>query len=252
MLPGEGPHVKRRVFRPIAVVDPDGTRPPGLATLADAFLALRLVQVRCACLDPVGVAGKGLDRAGTQARLAVAARADFSVWTDRGGQRGQVAENLLDRRPTAQVTPRDTDHVVAAAEAQQVGILARVPLASGLLTGKLSRASTFAADDHRGFNRHGEMFDKGETFSGVPYDAALDAVDALRALVPAGMTMTQFALRWILMFDAVTCAIPGAKHVQQARDNAAAADLPALSAETMSAVAEIYDTRIRALVHDQW
>ena len=96
------------------------------------------------------------------------------------------------------------------------------------------------------------MFDKGETFSGVPYDAALDAVDALRALVPAGMTMTQFALRWILMFDAVTCAIPGAKHVQQARDNAAAADLPALSAETMSAVAEIYDTRIRALVHDQW
>ena len=97
MLPGEGPHVKRRVFRPIAVVDPDGTRPPGLATLADAFLALRLVQVRCACLDPVGVAGKGLDRAGTQARLAVAARADFSVGNDQGGQRGQVG-GLQQRR----------------------------------------------------------------------------------------------------------------------------------------------------------
>jgi len=147
---------------------------------------------------------------------------------------------------------KPADAFLAAAKAQHVGILARVPLASGLLTGKLSRASTFAADDHRQFNRHGEMFDKGETFSGVPYDAALDAVDALRPLVPAGMSMTQFALRWILMFDAVTCAIPGAKNVQQARDNAAAADLPALSAETMAAVAGIYDARIRALVHAQW
>jgi len=147
---------------------------------------------------------------------------------------------------------KPADAFFAAAKAQHVGILARVPLASGLLTGKLSRASTFAADDHRQFNRHGEAFDKGETFSGVPYDAALDAVDALRPLVPAGMSMTQFALRWILMFDAVTCAIPGAKNVQQARDNAAAADLPALSAETMAAVAGIYDARIRALVHAQW
>jgi aryl-alcohol dehydrogenase-like predicted oxidoreductase len=140
----------------------------------------------------------------------------------------------------------------AAAQARQVGILARVPLASGLLTGKLTRASTFDADDHRQFNRHGEKFDMGETFSGVPYDAALDAVDALRPLVPAGLSMTQFALRWILMFDAVTCAIPGAKTVTQARDNAAAADGPPLSPETMAAVRAIYDTRIRPLVHARW
>ena len=147
---------------------------------------------------------------------------------------------------------KPADAFFASAKAREVGILARVPLASGLLTGKFSRESTFAADDHRQFNRHGEMFDKGETFSGVPYDAALDAVDALRPLVPSGVTMTQFALRWILMFDAVTCAIPGAKTVPQARDNAAAADLPTLSAETMAAVRAIYDERIRALVHDQW
>lgn len=140
----------------------------------------------------------------------------------------------------------------AEATTRQIGILARVPLASGLLTGKLTRESTFSADDHRQFNRHGEKFDMGETFSGVPYDAALDAVDALRPLVPAGMTMTQFALRWILMFDAVTCAIPGAKTVTQARDNAAAADLPPLGAATMAAVQAIYDTRVRALVHARW
>ena len=146
----------------------------------------------------------------------------------------------------------DCKRASAAAQARQVGILARVPLASGLLTGKLTRASTFEADDHRRFNRHGEAFDKGETFSGVPYDAALDAVDALRPLVPAGMTLTQFALRWILMFDAVTCAIPGAKTVTQARDNAAAADAAALSAETMAAVGAIYDQRLRALIQSQW
>jgi len=147
---------------------------------------------------------------------------------------------------------KPTDAFFAAAAAQQVGILARVPLASGLLTGKFSRSTAFGADDHRHFNRHGEMFDMGETFSGVPYAAALDAVDALRALVPHGATFTQFALRWILMFDAVTCAIPGAKTVAQARDNAAAADLPPISAETMAAVREIYDERIRSLVHDKW
>ncbi len=156
----------------------------------------------------------------------------------------QIIFNMFRHKPA--------DAFFAAATARHVGILARVPLASGLLTGKLTRASTFAADDHRRFNRHGEMFDRGETFSGVPFDAALDAVDALRPLVPAGMTMTQFALRWILMFDAVTCAIPGAKTEAQARDNAAAADLPTLSAETMAAVRAIYDARIRALVHDQW
>lgn len=140
----------------------------------------------------------------------------------------------------------------AAAKARAVGILARVPLASGLLTGKLRRDSVFATDDHRSFNREGQAFDKGETFSGVPYDTALDAVDSLRALTPSGMTLTQFALRWILMFDAVTCAIPGAKTVGQAEENISASDLAALSPDIMAAVEGIYDARIKSLVHASW
>ncbi|MFN8377027.1 MAG: aldo/keto reductase, partial [Anaerolineae bacterium] len=139
-----------------------------------------------------------------------------------------------------------------AAKKAQVGILARVPLASGLLTGKRTANSSFAADDHRSFNRNGESFDKGETFSGVPYERALEAVEALKKLKPDGMTLTQFALRWILMFDAVTCAIPGAKTPQQESDNAAAAELPALSPATMDAVKAVYDQYVRAEVHHQW
>jgi len=138
------------------------------------------------------------------------------------------------------------------ARTREIGILARVPLASGLLTGKLSAASSFAADDHRLFNRHGEEFDVGETFSGVPYDVGLAAVEALRPLVPAGSSLAEMALRWILMFDAVTCAIPGAKTAAQARANAAAADLPALDATTMAAIRRIYDTHVRAHVHHRW
>jgi aryl-alcohol dehydrogenase-like predicted oxidoreductase len=139
-----------------------------------------------------------------------------------------------------------------AAKARRVGILARVPLASGLLTGKLSLASTFAADDHRSFNREGQSFDRGETFSGVPYEVALQAVDEIRAVTPKGATLAQFALRWILMHDAVTCAIPGAKTAAQARENVAAADLPPLEASTMAAVSRIYEERIRPLVHGYW
>lgn len=135
---------------------------------------------------------------------------------------------------------------------RKVGILARVPLASGLLTGKMTRSSQFEADDHRAYNRHGESFDRGETFSGVDYETGLEAVDELRKLVPAGVSLTQFALRWILMFEAVTCAIPGAKRPSQAEQNVAAADLPALSGETMAAVKDIYERRIRPLVHHYW
>jgi aryl-alcohol dehydrogenase-like predicted oxidoreductase len=138
------------------------------------------------------------------------------------------------------------------AQAQQVGVLARVPLASGLLTGKLSRESTFSDDDHRQFNREGQAFDKGETFSGVPYEAGLAAVEELKALVPAGVSMAQLALRWILMFDAVSCAIPGARNPAQARANAEAADLPPLDGATMAAVRRVYDERIRAHVHESW
>ena len=127
-----------------------------------------------------------------------------------------------------------------------------MPLASGLLTGKLKADSKFGADDHRGFNRHGESFDRGETFSGVDYEIGLQAVEELCALIPASMSLTQFALRWILMFDAVTCAIPGAKSPSQAEENMGASDLPALSNEIMFKVREIYSTRIRELVHHYW
>jgi aryl-alcohol dehydrogenase-like predicted oxidoreductase len=138
------------------------------------------------------------------------------------------------------------------AKKRQVGILARVPLASGMLTGKMTKQTQFAKDDHRNFNRHGEAFDVGETFSGVDYDVALAAVEELRAMVPAGMTMPQFALKWILMFDAVTCAIPGGKRPEQVADNAKASDMPALSAEVMAGVKRVYDAKIRALVHQRW
>jgi aryl-alcohol dehydrogenase-like predicted oxidoreductase len=121
-----------------------------------------------------------------------------------------------------------------------------------LLTGKLRADTAFAQDDHRRFNRRGEAFDKGETFSGVPYAVGLAAVEELRPLVPAGATLTQLALRWILMFDGVTCAIPGAKTEAQARDNAASADLPPLTDETMAAVRAVYDRHVRPHVHGSW
>jgi len=140
----------------------------------------------------------------------------------------------------------------AQAKARRVGVLARVPLASGLLTGKLRADSKFAPDDHRGFNREGEAFDKGETFSGVPYAVGLQAVERLRALVPAGAALGQLALRWILMFDAVSCAIPGAKTPLQARENAAAAGLPPLGPDVMAAVEAVYDELIRPHVHGSW
>jgi aryl-alcohol dehydrogenase-like predicted oxidoreductase len=138
------------------------------------------------------------------------------------------------------------------ARQKQVGILARVPLASGMLTGKLTRQSQFDPDDHRRFNRHGEAFDVGETFSGVDYEAALEAVEEMRRVVPSGATLAQLALRWILMFDAVTCAIPGGKRPTQVAENCAASDLPPLSDATMEAIRTIYDTRIRAAVHQRW
>ncbi|HEX5413579.1 MAG TPA: aldo/keto reductase, partial [Terriglobia bacterium] len=128
----------------------------------------------------------------------------------------------------------------------------RVPLASGMLTGRMSRETTFAQDDHRSFNREGAKFDKGETFSGVDYNLGLEVVDQLRPLFHEGASMAQFALRWILMFDAVACAIPGGKRPSQVDDNARASDLPPLSNDVMQKVREIYDTRLRAEVHQRW
>jgi aryl-alcohol dehydrogenase-like predicted oxidoreductase len=156
----------------------------------------------------------------------------------------QIIFNMFRLKPAEELFP--------VVREKQIGILARVPLASGLLSGKLRRDSTFASTDHRNYNRHGEAFDMGETFSGVDYDTGLQAVEELRALVPPDATMAQLALRWILMFPEVSAAIPGAKDARQTEDNVRAASLPALSDETMARVRDIYDRHIRALVHHRW
>jgi aryl-alcohol dehydrogenase-like predicted oxidoreductase len=135
---------------------------------------------------------------------------------------------------------------------RQVGVIVRVPLSSGMLTGKMTQQSTFAADDHRAFNRQGQAFDRGETFSGLDYETGLQAVEELRSLVPDGMSMAQFALRWILMNDAVSCTIPGAKRPEQAEENARAADMPAINNTTMSQVDDIYKRLVRPHVHNYW
>jgi aryl-alcohol dehydrogenase-like predicted oxidoreductase len=147
---------------------------------------------------------------------------------------------------------RPAEEFFAQAKERKVGILARVPLASGMLTGKFKRDSTFAKDDHRNFNRHGEAFDVGETFSGVDYEIGLGAVEEMRKLAPAGVSMSQFALRWILMFDAVTCAIPGGKRPEQVAENCKASDLPALTEEAMEGVRRVYESKILPLVKDRW
>ncbi len=156
----------------------------------------------------------------------------------------QIIYNLFRMKPAEVFFPE--------ARAAGVAVIARVPLASGLLTGKLHADSQFAADDHRSFNRNGEAFDKGETFSGVPFEVALEAVEELRTLVPAGATMAAFALRWILMEEAVSVVIPGAKSAAQARANAAAAGLPALSAEVMQAARDVYSRRLAPHVQHLW
>ncbi|MBW6438461.1 aldo/keto reductase [Actinoplanes hulinensis] len=156
----------------------------------------------------------------------------------------QIILNAFRLKPLERVLP-------AAAEAG-VGIIARVPLASGLLSGRYDESTTFGADDHRNYNRHGEAFDVGETFSGVDFRTGLEAVGRLRPLVPAGVTMAQFALRWIIDQPAVTVVIPGARNPEQARANAAAAEVPALSPETGEMINTVYDELIRPQVHDKW
>lgn len=156
----------------------------------------------------------------------------------------QIIFNMFRQRPAALFFER--------ARRRNIGVIVRVPLASGLLTGKFTAESVFADDDHRAFNRHGEAFDVGETFAGVDFATGLAAVEEIRELVPDGVTMAQFALRWILMFDAVSTVIPGAKTSKQAIANAAASDLEALSADTMQQVRDIYERHIKPLVHDRW
>ena len=147
---------------------------------------------------------------------------------------------------------RPTELFFEQALRRRVAVIARVPLASGMLSGCLTRDTTFPDDDHRTFNREGAAFDKGETFSGVPYDTALAAVERLKPFVPEGFTLAQFALRWILAFEAVTCVIPGARGAARVIENAKAADLPRPAPATMEAVQGVYDSLVRPLVHHRW
>ncbi|GLU31398.1 aldo/keto reductase [Trinickia caryophylli] len=156
----------------------------------------------------------------------------------------QIIYNIFRQRPAALF--------MREAKSRDVAVIVRVPLASGLLTGKMTADTAFAADDHRHFNREGQAFDKGETFAGVPYDVALGAIDKIRPLVPEGVTMAQFALRWILMNQGVTTVIPGARNAAQAKANNAASDLPPLTDAAMSTLRELYLQTIAPFVHHQW
>ena len=156
----------------------------------------------------------------------------------------QIIFNIFRQKPIQEFFP--------LAEERNVGILARVPLASGLLSGKMSADREFSSDDHRNFNREGQAFDRGETFSGVNFETGLRAADELKELVPEGYTLAQLALRWILMHPAVSCAIPGAKRPEQVESNVAAAGMPPLSEETMRRIREIYDRSVRPEVHHLW
>jgi aryl-alcohol dehydrogenase-like predicted oxidoreductase len=191
-------------------------------------------------LDAMVRAGKLLHYGVSVERVEEAIKAlDFP-----GVQSVQIIYNLFRQRAAEVFLP--------LAAQRRVGVLARLPLSSGMLTGKLTLQSQFASDDHRQFNREGAGFDRGETFSGLDYATGLQAVDALRPLVPPGQTMAQMALRWILMNPAVTCAIPGAKRADQVADNVAAADLPELPPATMQAIGAIYDRYARPQVHARW
>jgi aryl-alcohol dehydrogenase-like predicted oxidoreductase len=156
----------------------------------------------------------------------------------------QVIYNIFRQRPS--------ELFMREAQNRGVAVIVRVPLASGLLTGKMTMQTQFAADDHRHFNREGQAFDKGETFAGVPYDVALDAIERIRPLVPSGVTMAQFALRWILMNRGVTTVIPGAKNAEQAQANNAASALPPLTDAAMDALRDLYRGTIAPFVHHQW
>ncbi len=270
--PGETLYVATKAGRRLPVQTPGGYTRENLVSWVDRSLqnldvdAIDLLQLHCPpspVLSDPGVYGilDDLVAAGKLRHYGVSVeRVDEALEAIKhpGVKSVQIIFNMFRLKPAERFFPE--------AVARQVGVLARVPLASGLLTGKLSASSQFADDDHRKFNRDGEAFDKGETFSGVPYAVGLAAaVEELRALVPglsaqaasardakAGATLAQLALRWTLMFDAVTCAIPGARTPEQARANAAAADLAPLDQKTMDAVRDIYDRRIRGHVHQQW
>jgi aryl-alcohol dehydrogenase-like predicted oxidoreductase len=214
--------------------------------------SLELVQLHCpptdvyyqpetfAAMDDLVKAGKVQHYGVSVERVEEALKAmEFP-----GVESVQIIFNMFRQRPAG--------HFLSEAQRRGVATIIRVPLASGMLTGKLTAASTFAPDDHRNFNRHGEAFDVGETFSGVPYEVGLQAVEELKSLVPQGATLAQFALRWILMFDGVSSVIAGARSARQVEDNSAAGELPPFSEQRMEAVRAVYDRYIRASVHQRW
>uniref|UniRef100_A0A7V3YF01 Aldo/keto reductase n=1 Tax=Candidatus Caldatribacterium californiense TaxID=1454726 RepID=A0A7V3YF01_9BACT len=156
----------------------------------------------------------------------------------------QIIFNIFRQRPA--------ELFFARCREKRVAIIARVPLASGLLAGKITKDTVFPPDDHRDFNRYGQAFDRGETFAGVDFEKGLQAVEELRTLVPQGFTMAQFALKWILMFPEVSTVIPGAKNPRQAEENAKTSDLPPLKEEVMERIREIYEEYILPDVHHRW
>jgi aryl-alcohol dehydrogenase-like predicted oxidoreductase len=255
---GERIYVATKAGRRLSPHVADGYNRENLTAFVERSLryldveALDLVQLHCpptevfyrpevfGVLDDLVVAGKLLHYGVSVEKVEEALKAIEYP----GVKTVQIIFNMFRHRPA--------DLFFSQAKAKNAGILARVPLASGLLTGKMKADTTFEANDHRNYNRYGEAFDVGETFSGVPYEVGLKAVERLRPLVPEGVTMAQMALRWILMFDAVTCAIPGAKRPAQAQDNVAAAGLPPLSKDTMAAVRDAYDDLVRPHVHQRW
>jgi aryl-alcohol dehydrogenase-like predicted oxidoreductase len=256
--PGDTIHVATKAGRRLPQQTCDGYSRANLTDWVDRSLrnlemeAVDLLQLHCPPTDLYArpeVFGflDGLVAAGKVRHYGVSVETvdeGLAAMQHPGVRSIQVIFNMFRLKPAERLFPE--------AKRRGIGILARVPLASGLLTGKLRRDTAFAADDHRLFNREGQAFDKGETLSGVPYEAGLDAVERLRPLVPDGATLAQLALRWILTFDAVACAIPGARSVTQAVENAAAASLPPPGAAVMDAVRRVYDEDIKPHVHDRW
>jgi len=255
---GERPFVATKAGRRLSPHVAEGYNAENLTAFVDRSLenlqtdTLDLLQLHCpptevyyqpevfAALDEMQAAGKIRAYGVSVEKIEEALKAmEFPNVTSV-----QIIYNLFRQRPA--------ELFFQEARRRNVAVIARVPLASGLLTGKMSASTAFSADDHRAFNRNGEAFDKGETFSGVPYDVALDAVEDVRQYVSGDATMAAFALRWILMADAISVVIPGAKNREQAQANARASDLPALSEETMAAIKAIYQQKIAPWVHQRW
>lgn len=255
---GERPFVATKAGRRLSPHVAEGYNAENLTAFVDRSLenlqtdTLDLLQLHCpptevyyqpevfAALDEMQAAGKIRAYGVSVEKIEEALKAmEFPNVTSV-----QIIYNLFRQRPA--------ELFFQEALRRNVAVIARVPLASGLLTGKMSASTAFSADDHRAFNRNGEAFDKGETFSGVPYDVALDAVEDVRQYVSGDATMAAFALRWILMADAISVVIPGAKNREQAQANARASDLPALSDETMAAIKAIYQQKIAPWVHQRW